>query len=88
MIALSQHPHAKRGIARAKAWGGLAGFFLVLAAGLMADVALATALTRALVGGIVAYLVVWTAAVAMWRQLLRARARAAVARMAERNRAA
>jgi hypothetical protein len=67
--SVAAHPRAARGVARAKSWGGLAGFliggYLSLPTHTLADAAL-----RALVAGVIAYVAVWAAAVFVWRRLV------------------
>jgi hypothetical protein len=66
---IAAHPRAVRGIARAKSWGGLAGF--VLGGYLsMPTNTLAGAGVRALIAGIACYVVVWAGAVFLWRRLV------------------
>ncbi len=75
-LSLAAHPRAARRVAEAKAWGGLAGFviggYLALANHTLADAAF-----RALLTGIVCYVVVWGAAVFVWRRLVVAELREA-----------
>jgi hypothetical protein len=76
-VRLSAHPRAQRSIGRAKSLGGLAGFliglYLASKAGLPAwDTGL-----RALVGGVTGYVLIWLAAVQLWRQIALAEYRAA-----------
>jgi hypothetical protein len=85
LVSIAEHPRAGASVRRAKSWGGLLGFALVLAAGLLGGVDTWTAVGRALAGGMVGYLVVWAAALVFWRHILRAEARAAIARMAARR---
>jgi hypothetical protein len=68
--SVANHPRAGEQVKRAKAWGGLVGFALVAFVSWRADVPVEELLLRALAGGIVAYLVVWACAVAVWRQLV------------------
>ncbi|MBB4660978.1 hypothetical protein [Conexibacter arvalis] len=68
--SVANHPRAGEQVKQAKAWGGLAGFALVALISWQADVPVEELLLRALAGGIVAYLVVWACAVAVWRQLV------------------
>lgn len=75
LIGLIEHPRAKASVARAKSFGGLAGFLLGLVAALLGGEPITPAIARGLAGGVVAYLVTWAAAVAVWRQLLVAEAR-------------
>ena len=88
-VRLSAHPRAQRSIARAKSFGGLIGFltglYLASKAGLPAwDTGL-----RALVGGVTGYVLIWLAAVQLWRQIALAEYRAAhklrVQRITEHN---
>lgn len=67
--SVAAHPRAARSVARAKSWGGLAGFFIAgylsLPTGTLAEAAL-----RALVAGSVCYVAVWAGAVFVWRRLV------------------
>lgn len=74
--SVANHPRAGAHVARAKAWGGLAGFALVALLSLRAGVPTADALLRAILGGITAYVVTWACAVAVWRHLVIAELRA------------
>jgi hypothetical protein len=66
---IAAHPRAVRAIARAKSWGGLAGF--VLGGYLsMPTNTLAGAGVRALIAGIACYVAVWAGAVFLWRRLV------------------
>jgi hypothetical protein len=67
--SIAAHPRAARAVARAKSWGGLAGFVL---AGYMAlpTNTLAAAGLRALIAGVVCYVVTWAGAVFLWRRLV------------------
>ena len=69
---LSGHPRAKAHIAMAKAWAGLIGFVAVTLLSRGAGVPWFDALLRGLGAGVVAYLVAWAAAVAVWQHLARA----------------
>jgi hypothetical protein len=74
--SIANHPRAGAQVARAKAWGGLGGFVLVLLLSLRAGVPVPDALLRALLGGIAAYVAAWACAVAVWRHLVIAELRA------------
>lgn len=67
--SVAAHPRAARSVARAKGWGGLAGFliagYLSLPTGTLAGAAL-----RALVAGSVCYVAAWAGAVFVWRRLV------------------
>jgi hypothetical protein len=75
-LSLAEHPRAVRGVARAKAWGGLVGFllggYLSLPTQTLAGVGL-----RALAAGVVCYVAAWAAAVFLWRRLVVAELREA-----------
>jgi hypothetical protein len=66
---IAAHPRAARAVARAKGWGGLAGFALGGYLSLPTNT-LAGAGARALVAGIVCYLAAWAGAVFLWRRLV------------------
>jgi hypothetical protein len=68
-IRLTAHPRARRDIAMAKGWGGLAAFGVVVLLSLRAGVPLTDALWRALIGGMAGYVLAWGAAVAVWRHV-------------------
>jgi len=74
--SVANHPRAGAQIARAKAWGGLAGFLIVTVLSLRAGVPTADALLRAIAGGVVVYVMTWACAVAVWRHLVIAELRA------------
>jgi uncharacterized membrane protein YccC len=80
LVGVREEPQARSSIRRTKGRAGLIGFCLVLLSSLHHGLTLETALVRALVGGIVFYFIGWAVAVAVWRQLLRARAREVIAR--------
>jgi PilZ domain len=67
--SIAAHPRAALHVARAKGWGGLLGF---LVGGYLSlpTTTLAAAGLRALVAGVVCYLVAWAGAVFVWRQLV------------------
>lgn len=74
--SVANHPRAGAQVARAKAWGALAGFALVAMLSLRAGVPTADALLRALLAGLAAYVAAWACAVAVWRHLVIAELRA------------
>jgi hypothetical protein len=67
--SVAAHPRAARHVARAKGWGGLAGFAL---GGYMSlpTSTLAAAGLRALIAGVACYLAAWAGAVFVWRHLV------------------
>jgi uncharacterized membrane protein YccC len=81
-IKISEHPRAVESIRRAKGWGGLAGFGLIAYLSMQAGTATPDLLLRALIGGVVGYVLAWTLAVIVWRQLAPAELKAATARVA------
>lgn len=82
--SIANHPRAGAQVARAKAYGGLAGFALVALLSLRAGAPTEDALARALAGGVAAYLAAWACAVAVWRHLVVAELRAVRASVAAR----
>lgn len=82
--SVAAHPRAGAQVARAKAWGGLAGFLLVALLSWRAGVPTADVLLRAIAGGIAAYVIAWACAVAVWRHLVIAELRAVRAAAAAR----
>lgn len=87
MISLADHPRAAAGVRRAKAWAGLLAFFVTGLGSHLSGMALDGSAVRALVAGVVSYMVVWALAVAVWRAYLRAEARSAVERVLARRQA-
>jgi hypothetical protein len=67
--SIAAHPRAARAVARAKSWGGLAGFAIGGYLSLPTNT-LAGAGARALIAGIVCYLAAWAGAVFLWRRLV------------------
>jgi hypothetical protein len=78
LVSVATHPRSAASVRRAKSWGGLAGFGAVAAGGWLSDAELGNLLLKALAGGIVAYLLVWALAVAVWQGVLRAEAKRSV----------
>jgi hypothetical protein len=67
--SIAAHPRASRAVTRAKGWGGLLGFVIAGYASLSTNT-LAGAGLRALIAGVVCYVVVWAGAVFVWRRLV------------------
>jgi hypothetical protein len=86
-IRLNAHPRATRQIELARAWGGIGAFVLVGLLALSSGVSTASAGLRALLAGVVAYMVCWFLAVIVWRHLAVAE-EAAARTFAEQRRAA
>jgi hypothetical protein len=87
-VRLSDHPRARRSIARSKAIGGVAGFVLGFWFASRAGLPAWDSGVRALVGGIAGYVLIWLGAVQIWRQIAIAEYRGAVRRRAEYRRLA
>jgi hypothetical protein len=84
-ISVGGHPRARASIRRTRARAGIAGFVLVLALSLNADVPTYDALWRALAGGVVAHFGAWFAALALWRRLVVAELELARRRLVEKD---
>jgi hypothetical protein len=87
-VKVSAHPRAQRQIRRAKGWGGLAGFALMAWLSHRSGTDFVHLGLRALLGGMVAYVAVWAAAVYIWRQVAVAEIREQARIVAERKFAA
>src|SRR3954454_12428003 len=79
-VRLAAHPRAQRSIGRAKAIGGVVGFVIGLWLGSRAALPAWDTGMRALGGGIAGWLIVWVAAVQIWKQVIIAEFRAAEAK--------
>jgi hypothetical protein len=75
-ICVADHPRSAGMVRRAKGLAGLAGAVLCTLLAMRAHLPADDALLRGLAGGIVSYLVVWAAALAVARQLVVAEVRA------------
>jgi hypothetical protein len=80
-IRLAAHPRARRDIGLAKGWGGLGAFGIMLVLSLQGDVPTADALLRALLAGMVGYVVGWCLAVLVWRHVALAEIEVATQRL-------
>jgi hypothetical protein len=67
--SLAGHPRAVRSVARAKSWGGLAGFLFAGYVSLPTST-IAEAGMRALVAGVICYVATWAGAVFVWRRFV------------------
>ena len=68
-VRIADHPRARRQITQAKGWGALTAFGLVLLVSWRAGVPAFDVGLRALVAGVVGYVVAWAVAVQVWRHL-------------------
>ncbi len=76
-ISVREHPRACRGVRRARAAAGLAGFLIAALMAHRAHLPAFDVLVRALVAGVVAHVVGWRLAVAYWRAAILAELEAA-----------
>lgn len=79
-ITLSGHPKAAGSIRRAKGRGGIVGFLIGALGTWASGGELANVLMRGLETGIVGWLVCWFAAVTIWKHVVNAEVRSAIAR--------
>ena len=80
--SVAAHPRASQQVRRAKGWGGVAGFGIAAYLSHKAGVPIVDLGLRAIIAGMVGYLLAWACAVTVWRQLVLAELRAAVERSA------
>lgn len=85
VLSVASHPKAKAHVRRAKGWGGLIGFVLAAYLSLQASVPVVVAGERALVAGLVGYLVGWAASVTVWRQIMLAELHARAEQVKQRR---
>ena len=78
--SVSNHPRARYQVRRAKGWGGIAGFAVTGYLSYKAGVPTFDVGLRALMAGIVGYMLAWMCAVAVWRHLVLAELRAVIER--------
>ena len=79
-LSVAGHPRAAAAVRRAKGFGGIAGFALAALLAHNAGLSISHTLERALLAGVAGYLLAWGCAVTVWRQILVAQLRAALAR--------
>ena len=78
--SVANHPRARYQVRRAKGWGGIAGFVIAGYLSYKAGVPTFDVGLRALVAGMVGYMLAWMCAVTVWRHLVLAELRAALER--------
>lgn len=83
--SIATHPRARASVRRIKAWVGLAGFAIAALLSARASVPLIQIGERALIAGVVGYLVAWWISLLVWRQLMIAEQRAAVEEIKRRR---
>ena len=77
VVTVASHPRAASHIGQAKGWGGLGAFFVVGYLSLHSGAVPADAAVRALIAGVLGYVVAWGLTVGVWRHLAIAEIRAA-----------
>jgi hypothetical protein len=71
-LRLADHPRATRQIRTVRSWVALAGFAVVLLLSLRAHTPLEDALSRALMAGVLSFVLAWATMIVAWRQLAQA----------------
>ena len=83
--SIATHPRARHSVRQVKGWAGIAGFVIAAVVSLQASVPLLQVGERALGAGVVGYLLGWWVSVVIWRQLIIAEQRAALAEIERRR---
>jgi hypothetical protein len=83
--SVAAHPRASYQVRKAKGWGGIAGFGIAAYLSYKAGVPTVDLGMRAIIAGMVGYMLAWACAVTVWRQLVLAELRAAVEHKAAPN---
>jgi hypothetical protein len=83
--SVAAHPRASYQVRKAKGWGGMAGFGIAAYLSYKAGVPTVDLGLRAIIAGMVGYMLAWACAVTVWRQLVLAELRAAVEHKAGPN---
>jgi len=83
--SVAAHPRASYQVRRAKGWGGVAGFGIAAYLSHKAGVPTVDLGLRAIIAGLVGYMLAWACAVTVWRQLVLAELRTAVEQGSGRN---
>ncbi len=83
--SVAAHPRASYQVRRAKGWGGIAGFGIAAYLSYKAGVPTVDLGMRAIIAGMVGYMLAWACAVTVWRQLVLAELRATVDRVSAPN---
>ena len=85
LVSLDDHPSVAAKVRKAKAWGGIVAFGIVVFGSTSHGAALSDALMRGLVAGVIGLHVTWLAAVIAARWILKARTVAAIEQVLERR---
>jgi len=83
--SVAADPRASYQVRRAKGWGGIAGFGIAAYLSYKAGVPTVDLGMRAIIAGIVGYMLAWACAVTVWRQLVMAELRGVVERASGPN---
>lgn len=83
--SVAAHPRASYQVRRAKGWGGVAGFGIAAYLSHKAGVPMVDLGLRAIIAGMVGYMLAWACAVTVWRQLVLAELRAVAERASGHN---
>jgi hypothetical protein len=83
--SVAAHPRASHQVRRAKGWGGVAGFGIAAYLSHKAGVPMVDLGLRAIIAGMVGYMLAWACAVTVWRQLVLAELRSAAERASGAN---
>ncbi len=82
-MSVASHPRAAASVRQAKGWGGIAAFGITAYVSLSHGVSPDVAGLRAIIAGIVGYVLAWGCGVMVWRHLMVAELRARVERARE-----
>ncbi|HKO28049.1 MAG TPA: hypothetical protein VJU80_11370 [Solirubrobacteraceae bacterium] len=83
--SVAAHPRASYQVRKAKGWGGMAGFGIAAYLSYKAGVPTVDLGLRAILAGMIGYMLAWACAVTVWRQLVLAELRASVERTGPTN---
>jgi len=83
--SIATHPKARDSVRKTKAWVGLLAFVATALLSFKASVPAFQVFERALIAGVVGYLLSWWATMVVWRHLMLAEQKAAVEEVARRR---
>jgi uncharacterized membrane protein len=83
--SIATHPRARASVRKAKAWTALIAFVITAALSLNASVPVFQVGVRALIAGLVGYLLAWWFSMMVWRQLIMAELKVAVEEITRRR---
>lgn len=85
---IDDHPNARRSIEHTRSWAAVVSFALVTLMSVQAAVPAFDAGVRGLIAGVLAYVLAWSVAVTIWREVVRSELEAARQGVRERRVAA